>query len=101
MSTTLYSAKYSGSSPDSRMLAACMARYSSANLSNSTSSITASDVSIRDELHTACRDELAYPRALQRIALGRPGILPVAGGPHVLVSGVAHELDRAGGRQGC
>ena len=38
-STILYSAKYSGLSPDTLMFAACIARYSVANLSNSASSI--------------------------------------------------------------
>ncbi len=42
-------------------------------------------VSMRNELHAACRNELANPRARQRVALGGPCVLPIAGGPHVFV----------------
>src|SRR5687768_12061657 len=99
MSATLYSAKYSGLSPDNLMLAACRSRYSSANLSNSTSSIVDSDVPIRNELHAARRHELADARARQRIALRRPGVRPILRRLHVLVARVAHQLHGAPGRQ--
>src|SRR5690348_2123892 len=100
MSATLYSAKYSGASPDNLMFAACRSRYSSANLSNSTSSIR-SHVPIRNELEPARRHELANARARQGVALGRPGIRPIGRSRHVFLTRMAHELYCAPPRQAC
>src|SRR5687767_15823166 len=97
MSAILYSAKYSGFSPEIRMFSACRARYSSANLSNSASSM-ASGVCVSNELHVALREQRADARARQRVALGGPGIRPVRR-LHPLVAGMAHELHGAGSRQ--
>src|SRR5688572_2782054 len=99
MSATLYSAKYSGSSPDNLMLAAWRLRYSSANLSNSTSSIVDSAVPIRNELHATCHHELPDARARQCVALRRPRVRPSLRRPHVLVARVAHQLHGVSRRQ--
>src|SRR3954452_5106019 len=102
-STTLYSAKYSGPSPDCLMFAACIARYSAANLSNSASS-TANllEIAIRDELHAPCQDELANARARQRVALRRPRVVPMpVASARIVVARMTHELGRAAGRQTC
>lgn len=78
MSTILYSAKYSGASPDRRMSAACICRYSSANLSNSASSTVSSASPVLFETHTRgaqrenrCRTSCA---SRQLVSIGKRGI---------------------------
>src|SRR6516162_7942518 len=84
-STILYSAKYSGLSPETLMFAACIARYSAANLSNSASSMI---VSFRGH------DSRSVARR-ERRGLRRPRIVPVPI-PALRVVGprMTHQLDR-------
>src|SRR5262245_30175531 len=99
-STILYSAKYSGPSPDCLMFAACIARYSAANLSNSASStVNLLEITVGDELHAPCQNELANARARQRVTLGRPRVAPMlVASARIVVAGMAHELGRAARR---
>src|SRR5690606_20227179 len=100
MSLILSSAKYSGSSPARRMLAACRLRYSAANLSNSASSMGASEIAMSDQLDAAGADQRPDPPARERRALGRSRVAPAP----VWTVGfgfrrMAHELHRGAGRQ--
>src|SRR5690606_37832104 len=98
ISLILYSAKYSGSSPDSLMFAAWRSRYSAANLSNSASSIVfeLSEIALTDDIDATRMDQRPDARARQGLALVGPGVAPLpVRAVAFSLRRMAHELDRA------